>query len=97
MVLYLFLKVLTGWEKQSYLWSGIRLIGFGTKRPTFKLGDNTPGFQDGENKYMVHFCQSPGGGQNPQPGTWQTPEFIDGTWVTFYSGINNINFEIGRR
>jgi hypothetical protein len=43
---------------------------------------------------MVHFCQSPGNGQNIQPGTWQTPEFVDGTWITFYSGINNINFEI---
>lgn len=81
--------------KTIRLWSGIRLIGFGAKRPVFKLGDNTPGFQEGDNKYMIHFCQGPGGSQNPQPGTWQTPEFVDGTWVTFYSGINNINFEIG--
>ena len=80
--------------KTVYLWSGIRLIGFGARRPILKLGENTPGYQEGEKKYMVHFCQSPGSGQNPQPGTWQTPEFIDGTWVTFYSGINNINFEI---
>lgn len=78
------------------LWSGIRLIGYGTNRPTFKLGDNTPGFQEGENKYMVHFCQSKGGSRDPQPGTWQTPEFVDGTWVTFFSGISNINFEIGK-
>lgn len=81
--------------KTVRLWSGIRLIGYGSKRPTFKLGNNTPGFQEGEYKYMVHFCQAPGGSQNPQPGTWQTPEFVDGTWVTFYSGISNINFEIG--
>lgn len=81
--------------KTVRLWSGVRLIGYGSKRPTFRLGDNTPGFQEGENKYMIHFCQGPGGGANPQPGTWQTPEFIDGTWVTFFSGINNINFEIG--
>lgn len=80
--------------KTIRLWSGIRLIGYGNNRPTFKLGDNTPGFQEGKNKYMVHFCQSPGNGQKPQPGTWQTPEFVDGTWVTFYSGISNINFEI---
>lgn len=81
--------------KTVRLWSGIRLIGYGKNRPVFKLAANTSGFQDGENKYMVHFCQGPGSGQSPQPGTWQTPEFIDGTWVTFYSGINNINFEIG--
>ncbi len=81
--------------KTVRLWSGIRLIGYGTKRPVFRLGNKTPGFQEGEGKYMIHFCQGPGSGQSPQPGTWQTPEFIDGTWVTFYSGINNINFEIG--
>ncbi|HWR99466.1 MAG TPA: glycosyl hydrolase family 28-related protein, partial [Prolixibacteraceae bacterium] len=81
--------------KTVRLWSGIRLIGYGAKRPVFKLGDHTPGFQEGDYKYMVHFCQSPGGSQNPQPGTWQTPEFVDATWVTFYSGIHNINFEIG--
>ncbi|MBV5315984.1 MAG: hypothetical protein JZU47_21980 [Prolixibacteraceae bacterium] len=77
------------------LWSGIRLIGYGAKRPTFKLGDNSPGFQEGEHKYMVHFCQSKGASRDPQPGVWQTPEFMDGTWVTFFSGISNINFEIG--
>lgn len=81
--------------KTIRLWSGIRLIGYGTNRPTFKLGANTPGFQQGENKYMVHFCQSKGGSRDPQPGTWQTAEFVDGTWVTFFSGISNINFEIG--
>jgi len=81
--------------KTVRLWSGIRLIGYGVKRPVFKLANKTPGFQEGDGKYMIHFCQAPGGGQSPQPGTWQTPEFIDGTWVTFYSGINNINFEIG--
>ena len=80
--------------KTVRLWSGIRLIGYGTQRPLFKLKANTPGFQKGEYKYMVHFCQSPGGSQDPQPGTWQTSEFVDATWVTFYSGINNINFEI---
>ncbi len=81
--------------KTIRLWSGIRLIGYGTNRPTFKLGENTPGFQEGEHKYMVHFCQSKGASRDPQPGVWQTPEFMDGTWVTFFSGISNINFEIG--
>lgn len=81
--------------KTVRLWAGIRLVGYGTNRPTFKLGDNTHGFQEGEHKYMVHFCQSPGNIRVPQPGTWQTDEFVDGTWVTFHSGIDNINFEIG--
>ena len=84
--------------KTVYLWSGIRLIGYGAKRPTFKLGDNTPGYQEGDAKYMVHFAHAPGS-NNPaqiQPGTWQTPAFVDGTWTTFFSGIDNINFEIGK-
>lgn len=82
--------------KTVRLWAGIRLIGYGAQRPTLVLGDKTPGFQEGEHKYMVHFCQSPGGRRSPQPGTWQTEEFVDGTWVTFYSGIDNINFKIGK-
>lgn len=82
--------------KTVRLWSGIRLIGYGAQRPTFTLVENSPGFQEGEHKYMVHFCHSPGGNHPPQPGTWQTPEFVDGTWGTFYSGIDNINFEIER-
>ena len=78
-----------------YLWRGIRLIGYGTTRPTFKLGDNTLGYQEGDNKYMIHFCQSRGSYNGPvQPGAWRNSEFIDGTFDTFYSGINNINFEI---
>ncbi len=83
--------------KTVYVWRGIRLIGYGTERPTFKLGDNTPGYQEGDHKYMVHFCQNPPGTEGYlQPGTWVTTEFQDGTFTTFYSGIQNINFEIGK-
>lgn len=56
--------------------------------------DNPRSVPNGRLILGIHFCQSQGNGQNPQPGTWQTTEFIDGTWVTFSSGINNINFEI---
>src|ERR1700689_3189684 len=44
-----------------YIWPGIRLIGFGTARPTFVLAANTPGFQQGP-AYMLFF---PGSGPNP--------------------------------
>ena len=83
--------------KTVYLWTGIRLVGYGTTRPTFKLGSNTPGYQEGNHKYMIHFCQTRGSDNSSliQPGAWRTPEFIDATFTTFYSGINNINFEIG--
>lgn len=30
--------------KTVYIWRGIRLIGYGEKRPIFKLGENTPGY-----------------------------------------------------
>jgi sugar lactone lactonase YvrE len=30
-----------------YVWSGIRVIGYGATRPVFVLADNTPGFQQG--------------------------------------------------
>ena len=30
-----------------YVWPGVRLIGYGEKRPVFVLADNTPGFQQG--------------------------------------------------
>lgn len=30
-----------------YVWLGVRLIGYGKKRPVFVLADSTPGFQQG--------------------------------------------------
>src|SRR5579872_474510 len=33
--------------KTVYVWQGIRLIGYGSKRPVFVLGRDTPGFQEG--------------------------------------------------
>ena len=78
-----------------YLWQGIRLIGYGAERPLFKLAENTPGFQEDEHKYMVVFAHNPPEDQSyNHPGTWVTADFQDGTWTTFYSGIDNINFEI---
>ncbi len=44
-----------------HLWSGIRLIGYGAKRPVITLAPNTPGFQSGHDflgtgRYMVQFA-----------------------------------------
>ncbi len=72
-------------SKTIFVWQGIRLIGYGQKRPVLVLGKETPGFQEGSGKYMVHFADS-----RPQPGG----AFSDGTEFTFYSGMNNIDFEI---
>ena len=41
--------------KTIYIWPGIGLIGFGSVRPTFVLGANTPGFREGPS-YMVFFA-----------------------------------------
>lgn len=71
--------------KTIYVWEGIRLIGFGAHRPIFVLAKNTRGFQEGASHYMVHFTdrRQPAG----EP-IWDASEF------TFYSGMNNIDFEI---
>lgn len=71
--------------KTIYLWRGIRLIGYGRQRPTFILGEHTPGFQEGQGKYLIHFC-------NHRLDNSQ--EIQDASNTTFFSGISNINVEI---
>lgn len=71
--------------KTVYVWPGIRLIGYGDSRPTLTLHDNTPGFQEGDGRYMVFFS----GGRGPDG----TPR--DANPGTFYSAMSNIDFEIG--
>jgi hypothetical protein len=49
-------------SKAIYIWPGIRVIGYGEKRPVFVLADNTPGFQSGP-AYMFFFAGArPGAG-----------------------------------
>jgi len=74
-----------------YLWSGVRLIGYGEHRPTLVLGDNTPGFQKGHDflgtgRYMLQFAS-----RRPMPGG----PVIDANEFTFYSALSNIDFKIG--
>src|ERR1700712_75476 len=38
-----------------YVWAGVRLIGYGAQRPTFVLGENTPGYSKGI-AYMLFFA-----------------------------------------
>jgi sugar lactone lactonase YvrE len=71
--------------KTVYVWEGIRLIGYGQKRPVFLLGKDTPGFQEGTGKYMVHFA-----GYRPAANR----PFSDASEVSFYSGMSNIDFEM---
>jgi hypothetical protein len=78
-------------SRTIYLWTGIRLIGYGAHRPVFLLGKNTPGFQEGHGflgtgRYMLQFAS-----RRPAPGE----PVVDANEFTFYSGISNLDFEIG--
>ena len=69
------------------VWSGIRLIGFGAKRPVLVLAPDTPGYQTGEGKYLVHFVSD-------RPAAPNRP-VRDANPGTFYSAMSNIDLEIG--
>ena len=71
--------------KTVYVWQGIRLIGYGQKRPVFVLGRSTPGFQEGAGRYMIHFADNRPAAGGP---------IVDATEFTFYSGMSNIDFEL---
>jgi hypothetical protein len=68
------------------IWSGIRLIGYGATRPVLVLGENTPGYQDGPGKYLVHFVSD-------RPRSPDQP-VRDANPGTFYSAMSNIDIEI---
>jgi hypothetical protein len=93
-----------------YLWPGIRLIGYGAKRPVFVLADESPGYRNGI-AYMFFFA-----GARPRPAnvspsrqggtgyhTPPTPPGVvpsstlvpDANPGTFYSAMSNVDFEIG--
>ena len=68
------------------LWRGIRLIGFGKKRPRFVLGDHSDGFSGPLSQYLI-FCRN----VKPKPG-----EFLrDANECTFYTSLRNIDIDLG--
>jgi hypothetical protein len=67
-----------------YIWPGIRLIGFGAKRPAFVLAAATPNFQQGP-AYMFFFAGA-------RPREHGSPP--DANPGTFYSAISNVDIEI---
>lgn len=85
-----------------YVWPGVRIIGFGAKRPVFVLADNTPGYQQGLD-YMFFFAGGrPGTGRHrsethpPIEGTVPPNNIVpDANPGTFYSAMSNVDFEIG--
>lgn len=86
-----------------YVWPGIRVIGYGKKRPVLVLENNTPGYQDGIGA-MVFFAGFRPGGRAlpagfrmppPPPGSVPPASIPDANPGTFYSGMSNVDFEIG--
>lgn len=74
-----------------HLWSGIRLIGYGAGRPVITLAANTPGYQSGHDflgtgRYMLQFAS-----RKVTAGA----EIVDANEFTFYSGVSNVDFEVG--
>lgn len=69
---------------------GVRLIGYGARRPVIVLGKNTPGYQEAtpdteKGRFMLWFI-----GDIPAPG--RTPS--DANSGTFYSSILNVDLRI---
>lgn len=79
-------------SKTIYIPAGVRLIGYGKKRPLIVLGKNSPGFQEPgpgteKGKFMLWFVSGNGA---PAPG--RTPS--DANSGTFYSSILNVDLKI---
>ena len=71
-------------NKTIYVWKGIRLIGFGKKRPVFVRDGNDPDFNAEASRYMIHFASNKGRGTR----------ISDANAGTFYSAISNIDFKV---
>ncbi|WP_221031662.1 glycosyl hydrolase family 28-related protein [Actomonas aquatica] len=69
-----------------HVWAGIRLIGYGPERPVLVLGEATPGFDEAESRYLLHYTS-----YRPEEGG----EIRDANPGTFYSAFSNIDVEIG--
>ena len=95
-------------SKTILVWPGIRLIGYGTNRPVFVLGKDTPGYTEGIG-YMVLFAggrptNSATNRPASQSGRMQRPplqgivppnnSIPDANPGTFYSAMSNIDIEI---
>jgi len=72
-----------------HVWPGVRVIGYGARRPVLVLADSTPGFQDAaQEKQMVFFA-----GERPERGSSAPPP--DANPGTFYSALSNVDVEVG--
>ncbi|MFZ0631979.1 MAG: glycosyl hydrolase family 28-related protein [Acidobacteriaceae bacterium] len=76
------------------VWAGIRLIGYGAKRPVFVLGAGTPGFAESGPRPMLWFTDERRDTSTDPNTAWGTAG-ADASEFTFFSAVSNIDFEIG--
>jgi sugar lactone lactonase YvrE len=81
--------------KTINIWPAIRLIGYGAVRPVFVLGTHTPGYQDSDHEGYMVFFSGGRGGRGGRGGVTSDGRPPDATAGTFYSGMSNIDIEIG--
>lgn len=80
--------------------SGVRVFGTGKTRPTIVLADNATGYADGI-AAVVSFTGDDqyGAGRPPVPPPTTRPfdpNVFDATQTTFYSGLSNVDFDLGQ-
>ncbi|HZZ37968.1 MAG TPA: glycosyl hydrolase family 28-related protein [Acidobacteriaceae bacterium] len=90
------------------VWAGVRVIGYGAKRPVLVLGAKTAGFAEDGPGPMLWFTDERGqASTDPQTAAWggaldAGPAAggthgiaADASEFTFFSAVSNIDFEIG--
>ncbi|HEY1808307.1 MAG TPA: glycosyl hydrolase family 28-related protein, partial [Acidobacteriaceae bacterium] len=93
------------------VWAGIRLIGYGAKRPVFVLGARTPGFAGKNPRPMLWFTDERGQTSTDPNTAWGgatsatdsgtgsaagvDASGADASEFTFFSAVSNIDFAIG--
>jgi hypothetical protein len=89
-------------SRTIYVWPGVRVIGYGAKRPVIVLGAATAGFQKDIGVMVMFAGWTPAEvakmGRVPfsPPGTVPPNNKIaDAHPSTFYSAMSNVDFEIG--
>jgi sugar lactone lactonase YvrE len=78
-----------------YVWPGIRVIGYGAKRPVLVLAANTAGYLDREHENYLVFFAGGRGGRGGRAGANSTGQPPDAGAGTFYSALSNVDIEIG--
>jgi hypothetical protein len=73
-------------EHTVHVWAGIRLIGYGAHRPVFVLPPHSSDFESGPHHYMLWYTDERTAAAQP---------IADASEFTFYSGLSNIDFELG--